>query len=72
MVKVNIRVKETVIYDQNIEVTEEQYKQLKKYDEDDVCFNNEGYHLIESVVNKDDVFDNTGEWQEFTIEEITE
>ena len=70
MVKVNIRVKETVIYDQTIEVTEDQYKKLKKYDEEDVCFNNEGYHLIESVVNKDDVFDNTGEWQEFTIEEI--
>jgi len=72
MVKVNIRVKETVIYDQTIEVTEEQYKQLKKYDEEDVCFNNEGYHLIEGVVNKDDIFDNTGEWQEFTIEEMTE
>ena len=72
MVKVNIRVKETVIYDQTIEVTEEQYKQLKKFDEEDICFNNEGYHLVESVVNKDDVFDNTGEWQEFTIEEVTE
>ena len=70
MVKVNIRVKETVIYDQTIEVTEEQYKQLKKYDEEDICFNNEGYHLVESVINKDDVFDNTGEWQEFTIEEV--
>jgi len=72
MIKVNIRVKETVIYDQNIEVTEEQYKQLKELDGEDIAWNNEGYHLVEGVVNKDDVFDNTGEWQEFEIEELTE
>lgn len=72
MVKVNIRVKETVIYDQTIEVTEEQYKQLKKLDGEDVAWNNSGYHKIEEVVNKDDIFDNTGEWLEFEIEEVTE
>lgn len=68
--KVRITVKETIQYDQEIEITEEQFNELKEWDGQCVCSNQSGYPLIDDVVDKNNVLDNTGEWIDFEMEEV--
>ena len=67
MVKVEIRVKEEVVYYQEKEITQEQYDELIKLNGEDVANYKKGYWKIEEVIDKDDIYDNGGEFLDFEI-----
>jgi len=71
MPKIKLRVKETVIYDQEIEVSQEQCDELLKLNGED-CIESyqEGYSVIDEVVNKQDVFDTTGSFEDVEVKKI--
>ena len=70
MVKVKIRVKEEVTYYQTREITQEQFKELKKLNGEDVMGCEKGYWKIEEVIDKSDIFDSGEEFLNFEIEEV--
>ena len=61
--KVEIKVEETVVYKQEVEMTEEQFEKLNNLPFGEVCCNQDGYNDLDSIIDRADVFDNTGEFR---------
>ena len=69
---VNIRVSETVIYDQEVEMTEEEYNKLRNHDGTDIRSHESVYHDIEDFVDRRDVMCSMDEWLDFSIDKVEE
>ena len=76
MIKVNIKVKEVVYYNQEIEMTKKDYEALRGVDGTDVPEECLEFDLIDSYIDKHDVYDNDNdndndnEWLSFEIDKI--
>ena len=70
MIKVNIKTEETVVYNQDVEMTQEQFDTLNNVSFGDCCCNQDGYSDLESIIDRADVFDNTGEFRNIEVEII--
>lgn len=68
--KIRLRVKETIVYDQEVEVSEDEYAILMEHDGDDVQQNENGYDTIDYLIDRRNVLDNTGLFEDFEIEKI--
>lgn len=65
-IKVNIKVRQVIQYDQDLEISKEEFEKLKALNGDDVHPHENGYHDIENVLDVTNILDSE-EWLDFEI-----
>ena len=68
--KVKIKLEETVVYYQEIEISKQQYNEIKDFDGKDLCCNEQGYHEVLDYIDNQEIFDTTGEIRNLEIEVV--
>jgi len=69
--KIRIKLQETVCYDQEIEIDDKHYEEIKDLSDDDLYCNQRPYQIIEMYLDRSDVVDTTGEFRSVEIIEET-
>lgn len=70
--KVNIRCSEVVIYDQIIEMTEEEYLEIEHLNGEDTCMGDVEYSILDTLIDKRFVFDIEEQFYDIGINIIKE
>lgn len=69
LIKVTIKAEQTVYYNQEIEMSQEDFNKLYNLEDNDVCeiFQNSNYRLVETHVNTSEVFDTDNEFKNVEV-----